>query len=245
MLPTKKEFQASFLGFLQNPDYMEWRRLNADSSFLVKHGSHHLVIDPWLMGAQTDLAPWFSKQSLPDYQPGFQALPEDFEVFISHPFTDHFHEPTLKKLGEKRILGKEKKVKTWASGPIQIRKYGHALLHSIFEFHTPDSGERVLYSPHGYRVTHDAPAPGARLWLTGLQKYTLPWWLGGTISGGIPWLEAGLKQLQPQHFSHVHGTEKEASGLVAHWAKIQPFNPKDLPKEHERKYLPLPSNDWF
>jgi hypothetical protein len=224
---------------------MEWLRLNADSSFLVKHGHHFLVIDPWLMGTQTDLAPWFSTQALPEYSPGFSALPPDFDVFISHPFTDHFHEPTLQKLGEKRILGREKKVKTWTSGPIHIRKYGRALLHSLFEFHTPDTGERVLYSPHGWRVSKEAPAPGAKLWLTGLQKYTLPWWIGGTISGGIPWLEDGLRRLQPSQFSHVHGTEKQASGWVARWANIQPFHPKDLSDAHKGKFMDLPKNDWF
>lgn len=224
---------------------MEWLRLNEDCSFLVRHHQHHLVVDPWLMGSQTDLAAWFSIQSLPAYTPGFEALPNEFDIFISHPFTDHFHAPTLQQLGNKRVLGLEKKNRQWHSGPIQIRKYGHSLLHSLFEFHTPDTGERLLYSPHGWKPSKDKPEPGADLWLTGLQKYTLPWWLGGTISGGIPWLQPGMKILQPQHFSHIHGTEKEAGGLVARWAKIEPFHPQLLPSNYQSQFFPLPNMEWF
>jgi hypothetical protein len=78
--------------------------LNADSSWLlqiprpihaVKHGArfyYNILLDPWLRGAQTDLARWFSQQfhatpsvvqsiaQLEDLARGIEALAADLRV---------------------------------------------------------------------------------------------------------------------------------------------------------------------
>lgn len=101
--------------------------LNADSSWLIqipypasspsKNGRRYfnIVLDPWLSGPQSDVASWFSKQwhaITPAYSSiaAVEALcweVEDKErregrvidaVAISHEFTDHCHEQTLREL---------------------------------------------------------------------------------------------------------------------------------------------------
>jgi hypothetical protein len=113
--------------------------LNADSSWLfqipypasvgVTHRDPHarkffnILIDPWLSGAQSDVASWFSKQwhAIPPHHGSIasvELLCREVEhllsasaeakvdesqrfidaVAISHEFTDHCHEETMKGL---------------------------------------------------------------------------------------------------------------------------------------------------
>ncbi|KAJ8105026.1 hypothetical protein OPT61_g10430 [Boeremia exigua] len=102
--------------------------LNADTSWLlqiprpasaVAHGSrvyYNILIDPWFVGGQADVAPWFSQQwhaapSAVQSVAGVDELARQVEmlvggptdegdtlvdaVAVSHEFTDHCHKATL------------------------------------------------------------------------------------------------------------------------------------------------------
>ncbi|KAH8814538.1 hypothetical protein DL96DRAFT_416008 [Flagelloscypha sp. PMI_526] len=83
--------------------------LNADTSWLLqipsKHNSfYNILIDPWLTGSQSDVAPWFSRQ-WHSHKPAYDSinavevkLGKVDLVVISHEFTDHCHRETLVQL---------------------------------------------------------------------------------------------------------------------------------------------------
>ncbi len=98
--------------------------LNADTTWLLQlpvpspqQRTHfNLLIDPWLQGPQSDVAPWFSTQwhvvassvrTLAELNSVLAALEDRAEeatepfidaVAVSHEFTDHCHQPTLQEL---------------------------------------------------------------------------------------------------------------------------------------------------
>lgn len=78
------------------------KHLNADTSWLITFNNFNILIDPWLFGAQTDFFRHFStqKHAIP---PCIQSISHDLNrdihaVIISHEFTDHCHEETLRSL---------------------------------------------------------------------------------------------------------------------------------------------------
>jgi L-ascorbate metabolism protein UlaG (beta-lactamase superfamily) len=72
-------------------------RLNGDSSWLIQLDNTRLILDPWLVGEQVDVARWFNRQSHQDKCLTVKDLPQVDAILISHPFTDHCHEATLKQ----------------------------------------------------------------------------------------------------------------------------------------------------
>lgn len=73
-------------------------RLNHDSSWLISYGESHLLLDPWLLGEQVDGYRWFSVQAHAQPCMPIAQLPPLTAIAISHPFTDHCHEATLRQL---------------------------------------------------------------------------------------------------------------------------------------------------
>ena len=78
------------------------RHLNADTSWLITFGQFRILLDPWLLGPQSDYFRSFSTQehAIP---PAIVHLARDLDgpidaVIISHEFTDHCHEQTLRSL---------------------------------------------------------------------------------------------------------------------------------------------------
>ena len=78
------------------------RHLNDDSSWLIIFDDFTILLDPWLFGSQTDYCTCFSSQehaspsSIQDIQRDL-AMNID-AIVISHEFTDHCHEQTLRSL---------------------------------------------------------------------------------------------------------------------------------------------------
>jgi len=76
------------------------RHLNADTSWLIIFDEFKILLDPWLFGSQTDFFRYFSTQehSVP---PSIQNIGRDLDmqinaIIISHEFSDHCHEQTLR-----------------------------------------------------------------------------------------------------------------------------------------------------
>ena len=78
------------------------RHLNADTSWLIIFNEFKILLDPWLFGSQTDFFRYFSTQEHA-IVPSIQDIQRDLGVeidaiIISHEFTDHCHEETLRSL---------------------------------------------------------------------------------------------------------------------------------------------------
>ncbi|UJR07512.1 hypothetical protein I4U23_011801 [Adineta vaga] len=78
------------------------RHLNDDTSWLIAFNDFKILLDPWFIGSQTDYFSYFSTQehatpsSIQDIQ---RDLGMNIDaIVISHEFTDHCHEQTLRSL---------------------------------------------------------------------------------------------------------------------------------------------------
>ena len=57
-----------------------------------------VLLDPWLVESEVDLAPWFSEQRHATPPLAIDALGAVDAVVVSQPFSDHCHEATLRQL---------------------------------------------------------------------------------------------------------------------------------------------------
>ncbi|CAF4591334.1 unnamed protein product [Rotaria sp. Silwood2] len=78
------------------------RHLNADTSWLILFENFKILLDPWLFGSQSEICRYFSTQEHA-VQPSIQNINRDLHmqidaIIISHEFTDHCHEQTLRSL---------------------------------------------------------------------------------------------------------------------------------------------------
>ncbi|CAF1165109.1 unnamed protein product [Adineta steineri] len=78
------------------------RHLNDDTSWLIIYDNFKILLDPWLFGSQIDYFHYFSRQEHA-IQPSIQNITRDLNmeidaIIISHEFTDHCHEETLRSL---------------------------------------------------------------------------------------------------------------------------------------------------
>ncbi|CAF1166902.1 unnamed protein product [Adineta steineri] len=78
------------------------RHLNDDTSWLIIFDNFKILLDPWLCGSQIDYFHYFSRQEHA-IQPSIQNITRDLNIeidaiIISHEFTDHCHEETLRSL---------------------------------------------------------------------------------------------------------------------------------------------------
>jgi hypothetical protein len=154
-------------------------RLNHDSSWLIGYGDAYLLLDPWLQGEQVDGYRWFSVQIHAQPCIPVGQLPPLTAIAISHPFTDHCHEATLRRLpastpimAAPAALGKVEALQhfTW---PAAIQNGFNSSKHvAVLPFevshwpapkkldltHTallikilaaPDDAPGILYAPHG------------------------------------------------------------------------------------------------
>ncbi|KAI9834948.1 MAG: hypothetical protein M1819_002671 [Sarea resinae] len=96
----------------------------------------------------------------------------------------------------------------------------------------------VIYSPHGisypsierWAVSHLAPQ--AALPLTALlhsfDQVENPWWLGGTISAGLPGGIEIARNLFARAWISAHDEEKENAGLSVSNTKTKVYSPQDV-----------------
>jgi hypothetical protein len=234
---------------------MVLQRLNSDSSWLISTAQGHLVLDPWLQGAQSNGPAWFNTQWLPNYAPGYQALPQDFSVFVAFPFSDHFHVETLRQLqskGAHKIVLGFKSTKSFPNqmpekgniGPFYFEKVGRHFLHSGWVIQAEE--KRLFYTPHGFNAKKSKVPENIDMWIAALGGYTLPFWLGGEIALGFKHHQQTLSTLNPRFFTRTHDVQKPGAGLVSRWGRSE--QPTDHQWNHVQKdprFIPLSAGERF
>jgi hypothetical protein len=74
------------------------QRLNLDSSWWLGWAGSGVVLDPWLIGSEVDIARWFNEQwHVLDPVPPAE-LPKHDAVLVTQSYSDHCHEATLRAL---------------------------------------------------------------------------------------------------------------------------------------------------
>jgi L-ascorbate metabolism protein UlaG (beta-lactamase superfamily) len=229
--------------------------LNGDSAWLVESEGQRILLDPWLSGAQTDLAPWFSTEELPAPACPVEQLGPIDAIVISHRFGDHCHPITLRGLSPD--------VPVYAPAPAigtvcaighfrSVRPLHDARLGALRLCHLPAPGPHrpvhqglvlegadgaVVYAPHGYPAERALHLRGrVSVLLTTTVTYTLPWWLGGTINLGLDAARALVEALQPGATLRTHDAHKAAGGLVPRHARVT--RPDDAAVEHTLGHAP-------
>jgi L-ascorbate metabolism protein UlaG (beta-lactamase superfamily) len=225
---------------------MEIRRLNMDNSWYINWEGVRFLIDPWLMGREVDYFPWFNTQwhRTPPVAPA--AVPEFDFVLITQKYPDHFHRETLDVLKPARVIGpgsifKElKKILPHAElisfDHLKENLFGTGIdLHflptsrkidPIYDALVLDNGrESIFVSTHGYPLSGEQLAwvqqrPPVALLFTPLNKYQLPFWLGGTVSPGLEAARHLAKALSPRCVVATHDEDKWAKGLVQRFARV-------------------------
>jgi L-ascorbate metabolism protein UlaG (beta-lactamase superfamily) len=167
-----------------NAEQLELKRLNDDSSWLVRMGDSHFLLDPWLFGDDVNVATWFSRQSLATPTMALDALPPIDFILLSHPFSDHCSEQTLvhfpkttplyavpaaaKRVARMRHFARIETLQDWRKtqstqriGAIEVTFYAARktldLTHNILVIRDTRSGKSIFYAPHGCAVPSDAP----------------------------------------------------------------------------------------
>lgn len=230
------------------------QRLNSDSSWLISTDQGHLVLDPWFQGVQSNGPAWFNTQWLPDYSPGYQALPGNFSVFVAYPFSDHFHLDTLNKLkmkGAEIVLGFKgpkafsKQISHKGSiGPFTCEKVGRHFLHSGWLIQA--EGKRIFYTPHGFHADNPSMPDQIDVWISAVGGYKLPFWLGGEIALGFKYHQQTLAKLKPRYFTRTHDIQKPGKGLVSRFGKSeQPTEKQWSILLQDPRCLPLSAGEYF
>jgi Beta-lactamase superfamily domain len=220
-------------------------RLNADSSWLIQYEGLNGLIDPWLIGAQTDGASWFSKQEHIEECMPVENLPKIDFILISHQFTDHCHRETLMKFDVQTpvfaVKSAAELMRKWNhfdkiinlndGAKVQFGKLAFTMLSStkfldlvhdalIVETHEGN----IFYAPHGFRFSEQQKKIVSTITFNLLiatdLTYHLPFFLGGTVNLGKSNVAYLDKILNPNAILFTHHESKKASGLVSKLAKI-------------------------
>jgi L-ascorbate metabolism protein UlaG (beta-lactamase superfamily) len=155
------------------------RRLNDDSSWSLRFGNTHVLLDPWLVGDDINIAPWFSRQRLSTPSLPLEKIPAVDGILVSHPFSDHCSEQTLLQFPKnipvfavaaaaRRIqrLHHFDRVETLFSwnktqdiqtfGALEILYFTSNKLidatHNAFFLRHTETGESIFYAPHGFVI---------------------------------------------------------------------------------------------
>jgi hypothetical protein len=221
---------------------MEIQRLNLDNTWLIRMDNKTILLDPWLIGPEIDYARWFNIQWLKDNPvPPTELISIDI-LIISQIFPDHFHRETISKLNPKKIicaasLSKEMKklcpnaeilgmTKDQNECAIEGLKLKYIFPTKFFLPHfnaiyIQDEKQNILFAPHSVEP-NDIPSDikSIKILFTTMQRYALPFFLGGVLAPGSDVVEKLNKRLHPSYIISSHDGLKEAKGLVSVLAKI-------------------------
>jgi L-ascorbate metabolism protein UlaG (beta-lactamase superfamily) len=155
------------------------RRINDDSSWSLQFGDTHCLLDPWLVGDDINLAPWFSRQRLTAATLPLEQIPAVDCILISHPFSDHCSEQTLAlfpahipvfavptaahRIKQMQHFARVEPLLSWnhtqgvqVFGKMEITYFSSARLidptHNAFLLRNTESNESVFYAPHGFVI---------------------------------------------------------------------------------------------
>lgn len=221
---------------------MPWalRRLNQDATWWVDLDGEAVIFDPWLVGSETDFAPWFNRQ----WHTGPLVAPTDVPphalVVLSQGYADHLHPETLAALPH----GAPVAAVPQAAGPgrLPIPPWGapplvHGRLrlwrlsrpwwrppryHAIVVADTSDRA--VIHAPHGLPAA--AAATIAAVFAVELLAITragfyLPWFLGGRVNPGPDAADAAGRACRARRLLAIHDEAKRGQGVVGHLGRVE------------------------
>ena len=221
------------------PDYLQ--RINMDSTWLVVMDGVRFLVDPWLVGTETDGFKWLNRQWHVQSVMPPESVPEFDAILITQPYDDHCHIATLKELykgkpvfADRRGYGKIKKHLPDADLHRVNEKTREIVRFKGVEFYLSptdmlyngclirSAGKSVLYLPHGIeikdRYVKHFPSP-VDVVLTSASTFTLPFWLGGKVAKGIENVKQVQRLFGPGQIFTTHDEPKDGIGLVSRLAK--------------------------
>ena len=237
-----------------------------DSSWQITWKGHSILIDPWLIGSETDGFAWFNKQWHASPPAKISSLNHYDAILISQHFSDHCHEATVLKLEEKTVLsskqGAKRISKVINKNRVQVLpvltkndwlKLGEleiALLPAAFKLSASFNGivikcgtDILVYCPHGYSLTDAQKAILSQyqtvLLITSFSTFQLPFFLGGMVNPGIKKAKELVEILNPKKIIATHDEDKPAVGLVKKIAKVNYPSCADLASLFQEKYIDL------
>lgn len=220
-------------------DYLQ--RINLDSTWIISLNGVKILVDPWLIGTETDGFKWLNRQWHVQSVIDIKEIPDFDVILITQPYDDHCHINTLKEIYKNKPVYADKR----AYG--KVRKYlPDADLHKVNEktkkkinfrgiefFISPtdklyngcfikSANKSLLYLPHGIEFKEKYityfPKP-VDVVLTSASTYTLPFFLGGNVAKGISNVKEIRQHFQPKKIFTTHDEPKEGVGIVSKVAK--------------------------
>lgn len=207
-----------------------------------------MLIDPWLIGSEVDIAKWFNEQ----WHATEPVHPEDCGAYqliaVTQSYSDHCHEMTLRALDEnvpiwvtpkagKRLESEGfgarlKAIPNWLDGPAAVAGLqlgyldpGRKVDPVYYGFVVALGGKAMVYAPHGFSLTEEQLSSlreyEIEVLITTFMTYKLPALLGGMVNPGLGAAADLANQLRPKHIIPTHDEAKTAKGLVGKLAKIR------------------------
>ena len=84
------------------PNDLILQRLNLDSSWYLNWQGTGVVIDPWLVGSEVDIARWFNEQWHSRQPVAPSEIPDYHFTLVTQSYSDHCHEATLREMNADR-----------------------------------------------------------------------------------------------------------------------------------------------
>jgi len=230
---------------------MKLTRLNGDSSWLLKLDNLNILIDPWLMGSQTDFARWFSTQSHKESCVHLKNLPHIDIILVSLPYTDHCHQSTLSRFSKDTcIVATPKaagKIRKWELfdhvetlfnlQPLTCKGVDFELIDQGPLLDTVHRGimirgseKTILYAPHGLKGLRKMKDERIDLLMSTTTTYQLPIVLGGTVNLGLDNAARIVQKFKPTYFVPSHDEEKHAKGMVSKLAHATYVSAEEMQK---------------
>lgn len=155
------------------------KRLNDDSSWSLQFGDTHCLLDPWLVGDDINLAPWFSRQWLATPALPVEKIMPVNCIVVSHAFSDHCSEQTLaqfaktipvfavpaaaRRIQQMHHFDRVEPLFSWnhtqgvqTYGAMEITYFAsHRLVdptHNAFLLRHTATNESIFYAPHGFVI---------------------------------------------------------------------------------------------
>ncbi len=207
-----------------------------------------MLIDPWLEGAATIVLPAFHQAQLADEPVALQALPKLDALVLALPYPDHTQAATLRRLPRDLpvVAPPIAAWLAWLEGGLRdfrpIRGAGLAggeadvgrvrvtyarggwfdPTHNVLLFRGLDSGDTVLYCPHGMilgghgeaRISEALRGPPDVL-LCSFTHLDLPGWLGGVANLGEQAAVDVIRRFAPRFVTRTHDGVNPDCGFIA------------------------------
>jgi hypothetical protein len=211
--------------------------------------SLRLLVDPWLQGAEVDVAPWFNSQWHRTPPLAYADLPAFDAVLITQKYPDHCHRDTLRHLQPPVVLAPaslgpalgrllpaaelhlfDARRRQHALGAVRVRQLpSRRRVDPIYHAYLiEDDAQTLMLANHGFDVEaadlEVINRRGIDLLLSPFNLYRLPRMLGGCVAPGLAGLRQLIQQVTPSRVAQTHDELKHARGLVPALAHIEVFD---------------------